>query len=123
MNYPWIDDEMMMKPGITRDHQADWNWDRYLLGGKLVAAVCFDDATQEPVYITLKLPPEEGEILRTLHADIIPGYYMNHQHWNSIRCDGLVPDDLIRQMLDTSYHLILKSFSKKKQAELTGTAL
>lgn len=117
MNYPWIDDYMMAKTAVTKDHQADWNWDRYLLGNKLVAAVCYGE-DQIPVYLTLKLPPEEGEMLRALHDDILPGYYMNHQHWNSIRCDGQVPDELVRQMLDTSYDLILKSFSRKMQAEL-----
>ncbi len=119
MNYPWIDDYMMQKASITKDYQADWNWDRYLLGNKLVAAVCYGE-NQTPVYLTLKLPPEEGEMLRALHDDILPGYYMNHQHWNSILCDGQVPDELVRQMLDTSYDLILKSFSRKKQAELAS---
>jgi len=45
---------------------------------------------------------------------------MNTLRCSSIRPDGEVPDDLMRHMLDESYQLILKGFSKKKQAELTG---
>ena len=45
---------------------------------------------------------------------------MNKLHWNSIRPDGEVPEELMRTMLDKSYALILKTFSKKKQAEIQG---
>ena len=59
-------------------------------------------------------------MLRRQYPDILPGYYMNKLHWNSIRPDGEVPEDLMRTMLDKSYALILKTFSKKKQAEITA---
>lgn len=62
----------------------------------------------------------EGELLRQQYDDIIPGYYMNKLHWNSVKAEGTVPDDLLRHMLDRSYALILAGFSKKKQAELLG---
>ncbi len=58
--------------------------------------------------------------MRTKYADIIPGYYMNKVHWNSIKPDGEVPDDLLKELADNSYRLILASFSKKKQQELLG---
>ena len=108
----------MAKPGVTKDLQAEWNWIRYQIGGKMFAAVCLDDATGKPVYITLKLDPAEGEFFRQQYADIIPGYYMNKVHWNSVRADGVVPDDLLREMLEKSYRLVLGGLSKKKQREL-----
>lgn len=43
---------------------------------------------------------------------------MNKVHWNSIKADGEVPDDLLRDLLDKSYRLVLSSFSKKKQKEI-----
>lgn len=45
-------------------------------------------------------------------------YYMNKQHRNSIKADGEVPDDLLKELLDKSYQLVLKSLSKKKQVEI-----
>ena len=48
------------------------------------------------------------------YEDIIPGYYMNKTHWNSIKSDGEVPDDLLKDLLDKSYQLVLLGFSKKK---------
>ncbi len=43
---------------------------------------------------------------------------MNKVHWNSIKPDGNVPDDLLKDLLDKSYELILNSFGKKKQREI-----
>ena len=120
MKYDWIDDYLRAKPGVTKDFKAEWNWYRYQLGDKLFAALCMDDKTGSAVYITLKLDPAEGEFLRRQWPDIIPGYYMNKQHWNSIKADGEVPDALLRELLDKSYRLVLGSLSKKKQAALLG---
>lgn len=119
MNYSWIDDYLMKKTGVTKDFKEEWNWIRYMIGGKMFVAVCLDEtADNKPYYITLKLAPEEGSFLRQQYDDIIPGYYMNKEHWNSIKAEGSVPDDLMRDMLDKSYALVLASFSKKKQNEI-----
>lgn len=82
-------------------------------------AVCLDD-NDIPYYITLKLEPLEGEFLRKQYMDIIPGYYMNKVHWNSIKANGAVPDALMKELVDKSYNLILAGFSKKKQREILG---
>ena len=74
MKYSWIDAVLLQKPGVTKDLQAEWNWIRYHIGGKMFAAVCLDDATGKPVYITCKLDPAEGDFLRRQYEDIIPGY-------------------------------------------------
>ena len=117
MRYVWIDEFLLSKKGVTKDIQRDWNWIRYQIGGKMFAAVCLDK-NNEPYYITLKLEPEEGDFLRNQYDDIIPGYYMNKVHWNSIKPDGEVPDDLLRDLLDKSYQLVLNGFSKKKQKDI-----
>ncbi len=120
MKYPWIDAYLKEKKGVSADFKAEWGWQRYLLGEKMFAAVCMD-AAGKPYFITLKLEAAEGEFLRGQFADILPGYYMNKVHWNSVRADGEVPDELLRTMLDKSYELILHSLSKKKQEALLNT--
>ncbi len=119
MIYPWLDKYLLNKKAVTKDFKAEWNWDRYMIDGKMFVAVCYDD-TGKAVYITLKLLPGEGQFLRSQHTDIIPGYYMNKTHWNSVKADGNISDDLLKYMLDQSYNLILKSLSNKKQKELLG---
>lgn len=117
MRYEWMDDYLLSKAGVTKDLQADWNWIRYKIGDKMFAAICLED-NDKPYYITLKLEPSEGDFLRQQYEDIIPGYYMNKTHWNSIKAEGEVPDDLLKDLLDKSYQLVLGSFSKKKQQEI-----
>ena len=117
MKYTWIDAFLMEKLGVMKDLQEDWNWIRYQIGGKMFAAVCLDD-DDRPYYITLKLEPLEGEFWRKQYEDIIPGYYMNKTHWNSVKADGEVPDDILKDLLEKSYQIVFGSLSKKKQKEI-----
>ena len=117
MKYAWMDEYLMGKPGVTRDLQKEWNWIRYQIGGKMFAAICRDD-DDNPVYITLKLEPLEGDFWRQQYEDIIPGYYMNKIHWNSVKADGEVPDDILKDLLDKACSIVLGSFSRKKQKEI-----
>ena len=118
MKYEWIDEYLLKKPGVTKDLQKDWNWIRYHIGGKMFAAICLDD-DDKPYYITLKLEPVEGDFWRQKYEDIIPGYYMNKTHWNSVKADGNVPDDVLKDLLDKAYSIVLGSLTKKLQRELT----
>ncbi|MBQ3871952.1 MAG: MmcQ/YjbR family DNA-binding protein [Clostridia bacterium] len=119
MKYDWIDEYLLGKPGVEKDLQPEWNWIRYSIGGKMFAAICRND-DDEPVYVTLKLEPLEGDFYRQQYEDVIPGYYMNKMHWNSIKADGEVPDDVVEEMLNRSYSLVLGGLSKKKQKEILG---
>lgn len=119
MQVDWIDGYLLQKPGVTRDLQKDWNWIRYQVGGRMFAAVCLDES-DAPYYITLKLDPMEGDLLRRQYEDIIPGYYMNKQHWNSIRVQGAVPGDVVETMLDHAYALVFSKLTKKVRQELLG---
>ena len=117
MKYEWIDEYLLGKKGVTKDLQEEWNWIRYHIGGKMFAAICRDD-DDKPYYITLKLDPLEGDYLRKTYEDIIPGYYMNKTHWNSVKADGEVPDDVLKDMLDKAYQIVFESLTKKKQKEI-----
>lgn len=119
MRYLWMDEYLLSKRSVTKDFQPLWNWIRYHVGGKMFAAVCLDCQSQ-PYYINLKVDPAEGEFLRGQYEDIIPGYYSDKRNWISIKPDGAVPDELLKELLDKAYHLMLQSFSKKRQREVLG---
>ena len=122
MKYEWIEEYLMKKAGVTKDFQEQWNWIPFYIGGKLFAAICRDDESDEPIYITLKLEPVEGEFYRKEYEDIIPGYYMNKVHWNSVKADGNVPDDVVKDLLDRAYTVVFESLSKKRQREIIEDA-
>lgn len=117
MKYDWIDAYLLAKVGVSKNLKKEWNWIRYVIEDKLFVAICLND-DNEPYYITLKLPPDEGIRLREIYEDIIPGYYMNKTHWNSIKVDGDISDELMEDMLDQAYQVVLSSFSKKRQLEI-----
>ncbi len=113
-NYPWLDEYCKSRPGAQADYKAEWGAFRYMLRGKMFAMRGADN-TGRPV-ITLKLQPPEGEFLRGQYVDILPGYYMNKEHWNSVYLDGAVPDGILRDMVDKSHALLLASLPKKARA-------
>lgn len=122
MKYKWIDEYLLKMPGVSKDLQKDWNWIRYRIGEKMFVAICLDD-NDKPYYITLKLEPLEGDFWRKQYEDIIPGYYMNKTHWNSVKADGNVPDDILMDLLEKAYRIVLESLSKKRQKEILGDAI
>ncbi len=122
MKYPWIEEYLLMKKGVEKDFQPDWQWIRYKIGGKMFCAICLGE-DGKPYYITLKLAPAKGDALRQLYRDILPGYYMDKVHWNSVKPDGTVPDDLMKEMLDEAYTLVLQGLTKKKQKEILEETL
>ncbi len=119
MKYPWLYEELAQKPGATQDFKEEWQWTRFLVGGKMFAAICKGEDGADAL-ITLKLDPAEGRFFREQYEDILPGYYMNKEHWNSLRADGQVPDSLVREMAEKSYRLVLSGLPKKKQKEALG---
>ena len=114
--YGWLSEYCLSHPGVTTDYQVEWQATRYHIGGKMFA-MCAADKAGKPI-ITLKLEPNFGELLRQQYEHIVPGYYMNKQHWNSLYLEGDVPDDVVRDMVKEAYRLVFKSLSKKLQNEI-----
>lgn len=116
-NYPWIDAYCLEKKGVEKAWQAEWKAMKYLLHGKMFAFM--GEHKTGDLIITMKLPPEEGQALRAVYPDaVIPGYYMNKIHWNTLYLEGDVPEDTVRKMLDSAYEAILRSLPKKAQREI-----
>ena len=116
MNYPWLDEYCLSKAGAEKDFKEEWQATRYMIRGKMFA-MQGGDKNGKPI-ITVKLAPMDGQVLRSQFQDIIPGYYMNKEHWNSLYLEGSVPDDVVKDMLDQSHALIFNSMSKKVQQEI-----
>ncbi len=68
--------------------------------------------------INLKCEPQRALELREQYADIIPGYHMNKQHWNTVyTTQGGLSPVLIRELIDHSYELVVASLPKKVRQE------
>jgi predicted DNA-binding protein (MmcQ/YjbR family) len=73
---------------------------------------------REPASISLKCEPDLAAQLRNDHAAITPGYHLNKRHWNTVVDDGSLPEQLMRDMVEDSYDLIVSAMPKRVQAEL-----
>ena len=116
MNYEWLDEYCLSKKGTIKDFKVEWNATRYLIGGKMFAMQGGDK--HKKAIVTLKCDPLFTRSLREQYQHIVAGYYMNKEHWNSLYLDGDVPDDVLKQMIDMSYELVLGNLSKKVQKEI-----
>lgn len=71
-------------------------------------------------YINLKCDPDKAIELRERYQEITPGYHMNKKHWNSVRIDGLLSDQQIKELITDSYNLVVEQLPKKLRHELLG---
>ncbi len=125
--YDWLDEYLLSKLGAVKDYKPEWEWFRYLVGGKMFAATC-QPGTQYKGYdgrelLQLKCEPLLAEALRSEYQDIVPGFYMDKQNWNSIFLDGEVPDDVLRDLCDRSYSLVFAKLTKKVKEEIQSAGI
>jgi len=111
MKYEWIEEYCMAKKGAIKEFKPDWEATLYRVGGKIFALVGEDNNMKS--IISLKCDPMEAQLLRSQHRDIVPGYHLNKEHWNSVFLNGSVPEGALKHMIDMSYELVFKSLAKK----------
>lgn len=70
MNYPWLDKYLLSKKSVKKDFKIEWQWDRYQIGNKLFAAICYGENGKQ--ILTVKCEPEFGTYLRENYNNITP---------------------------------------------------
>jgi predicted DNA-binding protein (MmcQ/YjbR family) len=87
----------------------------FKVAGKMFALSQLDS---ESLRVSLKCDPRLAEALRGAHAAVIPGYHLNKRHWNTVRCDGSLPERLVRDLVEDSYDLVVESLPKRVRDDL-----
>lgn len=72
--------------------------------------------------VNLKCDPERALELRTHHPEIIPGYHMSKTHWNTVDVTKNLSHNLVFELIDHSYDLVVASMPKKIQEEIRKNA-
>lgn len=68
--------------------------------------------------VNLKCDPERAIELREEYSCITPGFHMNKKHWNTVKIDGEISNNKIKELIDLSYNLIVNKLSKKERENL-----
>ena len=110
-----LTDYLLSKIGTTSGYPFDESTLVFKVMNKMFALIA---EIENPLRINLKCDPEEAQILRGMHKSIIPGYYMNKEHWNTVILDGSLPNELIYKLIDDSYDLVVKGLKKADRDNL-----
>ncbi len=125
MKQTWLEPYLLSLPGAEHDYKLEWKWDRYMIRGKLFAALMCPGQEHDPAYaghpiVNLKCDPRRSELLRGEFPYILPGFYSDKRTWISVLLDGDVPDDLLRELCQDSHRLVLEKLPKYVQKEILG---
>jgi predicted DNA-binding protein (MmcQ/YjbR family) len=71
-----------------------------------------------PLRVSLKCEPALAEQLRTAHVAVLPGYHLNKRHWNTVVIDGSLADEMIRDMVEDSYDLVVSRLPQARRRAL-----
>ena len=115
-----------MNPSELRDHCLSFLGTRqefpfgpdtsaFKVGDKIFALTRLEE---QPLRISLKCDPVLAEQLRRAHAAVIPGYHLNKRHWNTVILDGSLSDQMVCNLVEDSYDLIVSGFSRARQRAL-----
>jgi predicted DNA-binding protein (MmcQ/YjbR family) len=115
-----------MKPAELRDHCLSFigaqetfpfgaETSVFKVAGKIFA---LSQLGADSLRVSLKCEPGLAEGLRAAHAAVIPGYHLNKRHWNTVIIDGSLPDQMIRDMIEDSYDLVVSALPAARRRAL-----
>ena len=89
----------------------------FKVSGKIFLLVGLDAI---PLQFNVKCDPEKAEALREEYSSVIPAFHMNKKHWNTIILDGQLSSKQIREMIDDSYELVVRSLPLNERKKIGG---
>ncbi|MCO6148046.1 MmcQ/YjbR family DNA-binding protein [Flavobacterium sp. NRK1] len=120
MNIQAFYEYCLSKKGVTEHFPFDEDTLVFKVGGKMFALSSLNQWEAGKASVNLKCDPEKALELRAEYEAIEPGYHMSKVHWNTVTVNGDVPARLFKELIDHSYELVLKSLTKKLQAEINS---
>lgn len=117
LTYEKLLDYMNGIPGSTREFPFGSAALVFKVMGKMFALMSWQS---DPIELNLKCDPERALLLRQLYTSVTPGYHMNKTHWNTVVIDATIPDEVICEMIDDSYQLVVAGLTRKDRELLSG---
>ena len=118
MHIDEIRDFCISKKGVTEHFPFDQVTLVFKVMNKMFALVGLDSWEKGEQKINLKCDPDWAEELRGEYEGINPGWHMNKKMWNTVTINLDVSDELVRELINHSYELVVKGLPKKMQQEL-----
>lgn len=103
------------KPAVTEEFPFGPETLVFKVAGKVFALTGLDEINFK---VNLKCDPDYAIELRESYEEVKPGYHMNKKHWNTVDFEGSLPEELLRNLTNHSYELVVKSLPKSKRENL-----
>lgn len=107
--------------GAWLDHPFGPGAHVYKVAGKMFAVLSDRERAGghgEAASVTLKCDPEWSAVLRETHPSIAPGYHTNKRHWITVTLDGSLEGDLLDDLVDGAYDLVVATLPARARAGL-----
>ena len=114
MDIETIREYCLSKKGVTES----FPFDEVTLVFKVLEKMFLLTNLEGDFTINVKCDPEKAIEYREIYTSVLPGYHMNKKHWNTIDIDGTISDDMVKNLIDESYDLVVMKLTKKEQTEL-----
>ena len=108
----------LRRPGAVEEFPFGPEHSVFKVAGKMFALSALD---RTPLQVSVKCEPELAVDLRSTYPAIRPGYHLNKRHWNTITLDDSLPDQLVRDLVEDSYDLIVSALPKRVREQLGWT--
>lgn len=105
----------LAKNGVTEHFPFDKDTLVFKVGSKMFALTSLTEWEKETPSANLKCDPNKAIDLREQYEGIEPGWHMSKVHWNTIKINEDVPDNLLKELIDHSYELVFDSLPKKER--------
>jgi len=116
MNIEEYREYCISKSGVTESFPFDDKILVFKVMNKMFALTDVD----EFISINLKCDPDYAIELREQYEGIHAGYHMSKKHWNTCTNSSDVSDELMKQLIDDSYELVVSKLTKKLKEELAN---
>jgi predicted DNA-binding protein (MmcQ/YjbR family) len=115
MNIETLRNYCINKKAVTEEFPFGPDTLVFKVKGKVFLLTSLDS---EGFQFNVKCDPEKAIELRDRYDAVQPGYHMNKKHWNTVIVDGSIPGILLKEMIDDSYNLVVRSLPKSLRDQL-----
>jgi len=87
----------------------------FKVSGKIFLLIGLEN---HPLQFNVKCDPDLAVELRETYSSVIPAFHMNKKHWNTVIINGQLHSKQIREMIDASYDLVVRSLPLKERKKI-----
>lgn len=109
MNIETFRDYCLSKKGVEETFPFGEDVLVFKVMGKMFSAT---NLNEEEFRVNLKCDPEYATELRDQYDDIIAGWHMNKNHWNTIFFENGLSSKFLISLIDHSYDLVVSKLKK-----------